>query len=277
MRKFVARRGLFVGLMLGLSVAMWPTLSTADAPVLSRVIASDVLRVGMSADQPPFTFRSKAGSIIGFDVELAEAMAFAMHLDLEIVEMPFGELLIAVQSGRVDMVMSGVAITPERARNVTFIGPYAMLAKSLLTTARVKNAQISISDFNHSEVRVVALENSTSARFVEQHLPAASLYTIRHYNAGIQELLSGKIDAMVADIPILKLSMLRNPAAGLGVIEPPIAVEPIGIVIAAHDTQFANLVRNFLTAFEKTGHTRALRKRWLERDDWITAAEPNQE
>jgi len=263
---------LLAGLFLVLVAALLPVAAVAESPVLSEVIANDILRVGMSADQPPFTFRSRTGSVVGFDVELARAMAVAMNLELKIVEIPFGELLIALEQERVDMVMSGVAITPQRASKVTFIGPYTLSAKSLLTTARVKEAEISTAEFNHPEVRVVALENSTSALFVEQNLPEASLYAIEYYDEGIQELLSGKIDAMVADIPILKLAMLRNPEAGLGIIEPPIAVEPIGIAIPGNDAQFANLVRNFLTAFEKTGLTSALRKRWLENDDWIAAA-----
>ena len=272
MHNSLKQRGLLAGLFLVLIAALLPVAAVAESPVLSEVIANDILRVGMSADQPPFTFRSRTGSVVGFDVELAQAMAVAMNLELKIVAIPFGELLTALEQGRVDMVMSGVAITPQRASKVTFIGPYTLSAKSLLTTARVKEAEISTAEFNHPEVRVVALENSTSALFVEQNLPEASLYAIEYYDEGIQELLSGKIDAMVADIPILKLAMLRNPEAGLGIIEPPIAVEPIGIAIPGNDAQFANLVRNFLTAFEKTGLTSALRKRWLENDDWIAAA-----
>lgn len=272
MLKFIKQSSVLLGLLFGLVVALLPVASVADTSVLAAVIERDALRVGMSADQPPFTFRSRTGSVVGFDVELAQAMAVAMNLELRIVEIPFGELLIALEQGRVDMVMSGVAITPQRASKVAFIGPYTLSAKSLLTTARVKQAEISTAEFNHPEVRVVALENSTSALFVEQNLPEASLYAIKYYNEGIQELLSGKIDAMVADIPILKLAMLRNPEAGLGIIEPPIAVEPIGIAIPGNDAQFANLVRNFLTAFEKTGLTSALRQRWLESDDWIAAA-----
>ena len=272
MLKFIKQSSVLLGLLFGLVVALLPVASVADTSVLAAVIERDALRVGMSADQPPFTFRSRTGSVVGFDVELAQAMAVAMNLELRIVEIPFGELLIALEQGRVDMVMSGVAITPQRASKVAFIGPYTLSAKSLLTTARVKQAEISTAEFNHPEVRVVALENSTSALFVEQNLPEAALYAIKYYNEGIQELLSGKIDAMVADIPILKLAMLRNPEAGLGIIEPPIAVEPIGIAIPGNDAQFANLVRNFLTAFEKTGLTSALRQRWLESDDWIAAA-----
>ena len=117
----------------------------------------------------------------------------------------------------------------------------------------------------------MALKNSTSESFVQRNLPDASLHTIANYDEGIQQLLTGEIDAMVADIPILKLSMLRNPTAGLGIIEPPLAVEPIGIAIPNNDAQFANLVRNYLSAFEKTGLTTRLRQQWFEDDSWVAA------
>ena len=122
---------LLAGLFLVLVAALLPVAAVAESPVLSEVIANDILRVGMSADQPPFTFRSRTGSVVGFDVELARAMAVAMNLELKIVEIPFGELLIALEQERVDMVMSGVAITPQRASKVAFIGPYTLSAKSL--------------------------------------------------------------------------------------------------------------------------------------------------
>jgi polar amino acid transport system substrate-binding protein len=264
-------RGLILRTLAALLALTLSGASLASSPVLGRVVDSGVLRVGMSADQPPFNFRNRAKTVIGFDAELAQAMAGAMQVELQIVEIPFGDLLEALAGGKVDMVMSGMAITPERSRQVRFIGPYTMSGKSMLTTSRVKGVVKDPAQFNDPGIRVVALRNSTSEVFVQRNLPRASLATITYYNEGIEQLLTGEIDAMVADIPILKLSMLRNPGAGLGIIEPPIAVEPIGIAIPDNDAQFANLVRNFLSAFEKTGLTNKLRKKWFEQDDWVAA------
>jgi len=271
MLKFLTKLKSASYVIAGLLVLSLSGLSYAANPVLGRVVESGVLRVGMSGEQPPFNFRTRSKSVIGFDVDLAEELARAMNVKLDIVEIPFGDLLAALLDGRVDMVMSGMSITPKRSRQVSFVGPYTLSGKSLLTTARVKDAAIEVSEFNDSNVRVVALKNSTSETFVRHNLPEASLHTIANYNEGIQQLLTGEIDAMVADIPILKLSMLRNPTAGLGIIEPPLAVEPIGIAIPNNDAQFANLVRNYLSALDKTGLTKQLRQKWFENDSWLAA------
>lgn len=275
MHRFLANfksvRHVVARLAAGLFALCLPGLSFAASPVLDRVIDSGVLRIAMSADQPPYNFRSKDKSVIGFDVDLARGLAGAMRVKLEIVEVPFGDLLAVLIDDKADMVISGMAITPQRSLRVSFVGPYTMSGKSMLTTARVKNAVEDGSVFNKPEIRVVALRNSTSETFVQHNLPEASLHTIGNYNEGIQMLLTGEIDAMVADIPILKLSMLRNPEAGLGIIDPPLAVEPVGIAIPGNDRQFQNLVRNYLNAIEKTGLINSLRQKWFEDDSWIAA------
>ena len=109
------------------------SFAASDSPVLDRVIDFKVLKVGMSGNQPPMNTNSRSGQLIGFDVDLARALAGAMGARLEIVTMPFGELLKALDDEKVDMVMSGMAITAERSRNHTFVGPYMMSGKSILT------------------------------------------------------------------------------------------------------------------------------------------------
>jgi ABC-type amino acid transport substrate-binding protein len=69
---------------------------TAQAPVLNRVVKSGTLRVGMSANQPPLNVKSKSGQMIGLEVDLANGLAYALGLELEIVQTPFGQLLGAV-------------------------------------------------------------------------------------------------------------------------------------------------------------------------------------
>lgn len=267
MSKFLTKTRWVVTTALGLLVLCLAGMSQAG-PALQRVIAGDTLRVAMSVDQPPFNMRSRDKSVIGFDVDLAQALADAMRVELEIVEIPFGDLLASLAEGKVDMVISGVTITADRSKQVSFVGPYTLSGKSILTTARIKKVVTDGSEFNDPEIRVVALNNSTSERFVRESLPQAFLHTIPNYNEGIQLLLTGQIDAMVADMPILKLSMLRYPDAGLGLIEPPLSIEPIGIAIARGDRQFHNLVRNYLTTLEKTGLTTHLHQKWFEDNSW---------
>lgn len=243
----------------------------AASPVLDRVQKNGVLRVAMSGDQPPFNAVSRDKSLIGFDVDLANAMAGAMKVKVEIVQMPFGDLMAALQSGKADMILSGMAITPERTQEVSFVGPYMMSGKSILVTAAAQAKVKTGADFNKPEITLLALENSTSQTFVERKLPNAKLKTIANYEEGVKMLIDGKADAMVADMPACKLSILRNPGAGLAVLEPPLSIEPVGIAVSSKDAQFQNLVRNYLTTFEKIGLTTQLRQKWFENSSWIAA------
>jgi len=246
-----------------------PAMAWSQSPVLDRVVENGVLRVAMSVDQPPFNMRNRANTIIGFDVDLAQALATAMQVKLEIVELPFARLLPAVVEGKADVAISGITITPERTREVSFVGPYTLSGKSMLTTERIKNVVKTGAEFNDPEIRIVALKDSTSESFVERKLPQATLHTIPNYNEGIQMLLTGRVDAMVADSPILQLSMLRYPDAELGIVEPQLSVEPLGLAIARNDAQFENLLRNYLHGFEKAGLIPTLRKKWFEDNSWI--------
>jgi polar amino acid transport system substrate-binding protein len=246
-----------------------PGSALAASPVLDRIVEKGVLRVAMSTTQPPYNIRARDKTVIGFDVDLAQALADAMSVQLEIVEIPFGNLLETLADDKVDMVISGLSITPERSRKVSFVGPYNLSGKSMLTTARIKGVVTDGTQFNDPDIQIVALENSTSESFVQRNLEDASLHTVPNYDQGIEMLLTGRVDVMVADIPILKLSMLRYPDAGLGIIEPPLSVEPIGIAIGRQDQPLENLLRNYLAAFEKTGLIAALQKKWFEDNSWI--------
>jgi polar amino acid transport system substrate-binding protein len=257
--------------MAGLFALFLAGTALAATPILDRVVDNGVLKVAMSAQQPPFNMRSQDKSLMGFDVDLAQSLAESMQVKLEIVQIPFGELLAGLAAGKADMVISGMTITPERTREVSFIGPYTLSGKSMLTTARIKGVVKDTAEFNNSEIRMVALKNSTSESFVKRNFPAAELHTIANYNEGIQMLLTGRIDAMVADIPILKLSMLRYPDAELSMIEPPLSIEPIGIAIPRNDQQFENLIRNYMFSMENNGLTARLHKKWFEDNSWIAS------
>ena len=132
---------------------VFPIHSMADS-TLQRVIDFKVLRVGMSANQPPMTMTNREGGLMGFDVDLAKALAMAMKVKLDIKTMPFGELMMALEEDKIDMVISGMSITPERTELVSFVGPYMMSGKSILTKNSVLGKITSTEEFNRLPVVV---------------------------------------------------------------------------------------------------------------------------
>jgi ABC-type amino acid transport substrate-binding protein len=106
---------------------------------------------------------------------------------------------------------------------------------------------------------------------VEKNLPDGKLVKIKDYDEGVKMVLDGKVDAMVADMPICVLSVLRYPDAGLTTLKRPMTVEPVGIVVPSSDPQLLTLLDNYLEALEGMGYMAELRKVWLQDGSWIAA------
>lgn len=247
-------------LLLGLS-----GIVQAAGPVLDGVVERGVLRVAMSGNQQPFNFvYGKHDAVIGFDVDLAEQLAKLIEVELEIVKLPFGQLIGALESGRADMIISGMTITAARTRNVTFVGPYMLSGKSMLATPRTAAQLKSEGGLDSPDIRLVALDGSTSEALIRRDMPKVSLVKVEDYDAGLKLLFGGQASGMVADLPILAMANQRNREAGLVLVRPPLSIEPLGIVIARGDDQLENLLRNYLAVFEKTGLLLDLHKKWFE-------------
>lgn len=244
-------------------------LQAAESPVLDRVLQNRELRVGTSGDQAPFNAINKEGELIGLEVDLARMLAEAMNVSLTLMSIPFPDLLPALKEGEVDMVLSGIAITPERSRNVAFIGPYLLSGKSVLTDSETLLNMERPRDLNKPELTLVALENSTSQRYLERVAPKAKHITTKDYDAAVKMILDDSADAMIADMPICVLTVLRNPNKDLATPSSPLNVEPIGVALSAEDLRFQNLISNYIQTFEMTGLLDELRKKWLEDSSWV--------
>ncbi len=264
----ITRRGALT-LLTGLLVALpLGSAAAADAPVLSRISESGTLRVGMSAGQPPFNFTSREGKTIGMDVDLAGLLALALHVDLEIVDMPFGELLPALEGGKVDLVISGMTATLPRNMRAAFVGPYHVTGKSILARTETL-AALGTEELGETELKVAALAGSTSADFVKMVAPNAKLTTTKDYNGAIDLLLANKVDLFVADASIIMLSMMRWPDAGLVAANKPLTIEPIGIAVPANDPLLLNLVQNYMRAMEASGVLEQLNNKWFQDASWL--------
>ena len=246
------------------------TQAAVNNDVMSDIIDSGILKVAMSGEQPPYNVKDRNKNLMGFDVDLARALANEMKVELEIVEVPFGKLLTTLNSGKADMIISGMAITALRSQQATFIGPYNISGKSMLSTREVMD-RVAKEGFNNPSTRIIALEGSTSQMFVKEKIPKSSLTAISNYEAGVKLLLAGEADVLVADMAICKLSVLRNPGTGLVTSSKPLSIEPLGIAIALNNPKLENLVRNYLNTYEKMGMIDALQKKWFENSNWIVA------
>jgi len=266
MKRLLTSALLCLTLMVGLVI---PAMAADGSAVIKRVVDSGELRVGMSGNQPPFVVKSKDGNLIGYEVDLANMLAEAMGAEAKIVEKPFGQLLTALEKGEVDVVMSGMTMTPARNARVAFVGPYIVSGKSILTKDSTVAAMQEAEQLDNSSVSLVALENSTSQKWVERLMPSAKLVTASNYDDAVNMVIDDKVSAMVADMPICAISVLRHKDKGLVMTAEPLSIEPIGIALAPGDSLLLNMVENYLGALEILGVFDALENKWFGDASWM--------
>jgi polar amino acid transport system substrate-binding protein len=256
-----------LAVILATALAVTWTATAVAGPVLDKILKKGELIVGLTGNQPPLSARNKKGKIIGMDVALAEMVATNMGVKLKLVTMPFSELLPSLEAGRVDMVMSGMTITPDRNLKVAFVGPYYISGKGVITKTRTVAALQNAEGLNRSKFRVAALKGSTSQKLVEKTAPKAKLTTTRSYDEAVEMLLNDKIDVVVADYPFCALTAYRYSDKGLIAGDMRLTYEPLGIAMK-EDTLLINWMRNFITSLEGSGALDRLRNHWFNEDVW---------
>jgi polar amino acid transport system substrate-binding protein len=252
-----------------LLLAMVISISGMAQKTLSKIIKNGEIRVGMTGNQPPFTMKAKNGELIGYEVDLATALAENMGVELKLVEMPFAELMTALSEGKVDAVMSGMTITPERNLNALFAGPHMLSGKSILTKSKVLAEISEAEEINKGQYKVVCLKGSNSEKFVTTFMPNAEMIPVEKYDMGVDMVINDQADAMVADYPICVVTLLRNPDMGLATLDTPLTIEPIGIALPPGDAQFLNLVDNYIASLQLSGAMSLLQTVWFDDGSWL--------
>jgi polar amino acid transport system substrate-binding protein len=237
---------------------------------LQQILDRGEIRVGLSGNQPPLNMQTKQGEIVGLEVDLIEALADAMGLEVRLVLKPFAELLPALERNEVDLVISGMTITPARNARVAFAGPYLVSGKSVLSKSKeITNAE-SPAELDDARRSYAALASSTSQDFVERRLSQAKLVTTPDLDTAVRMVLDDEVDALIVDYPSCMFATLRHPEDGLSCLLPPLTIEPLGIALPADDPLFVNLVDNYLGTMADTALLARFRVKWFSDGSWIS-------
>ena len=235
--------------------------------VLEGILKKGELVVGISGDQPPLNATTKDGTVIGLDADIAQAIATSMSVKIRFSRMPFAELLPALQAGKVDMIVSGMTMTPDRNLKVAFVGPYYISGKGILT--KLKSLELLKKDgVNSEKFKVATLKGSTSQYIVEKAAPKAKLTLAASYDEALNLLFQDKVDAVIADYPYCAYVVTRYPDKGLALGESKLSFEPLGIAVR-EDTLWINGLENFIRMLVASGDMNALQDKWFRNGAWI--------
>lgn len=260
---------LMIGCLLTGCAEMSQATKASSSPVMDRIISRGELRVGISGDMPPMNLLTKDDKIIGMDADVATLIADAMGVKMSVQRIDFNGLMPALESGRIDMIVSNMTMTPDRNLKAAFVGPYITSGKAFLTKRSSIAQARGLPDVNSPQYTFVALKGSTSEAVIVKGAPQAKHLTAATQNDAIQMVIDGRADAMIADLPICVVAVYRHPAAGLVSVVTPITYEPIGIAVPKGDPHLLNWLGNFLQGLEKAGYLHDLKQKWFAQPTWL--------
>jgi len=235
----------------------------SSSPVLDRIQKSGKLVVGTSANMPLMSEKMATGEVVGFDIDMATALAQSMGVKLEIKVIPFDQLVPALEQGKVDAVFSNMTMTVERNMHVAFAGPYFVSGKCLITKEEDVAKKSDTSELKAEDISIAVVRGSTSEDFVKELLPALKRVPVTTVDKGTDLVDSGKAKAMMTDFPICLSVMKRYPDKGFQSVVSLLTYEPIGIALPAGDPLFINLAENFVKRAEGVGLNQELALKWF--------------
>ncbi len=214
----------------------------------------------MDLSYPPFEMRDTSGAPAGVSVDLAKAFAEYLHRPVQIENIPFAGLVPALKTGRVDVVISSMTATPERAQSIDFSEPYLRTGLCLLVGA--KTGIQSIEDADRDGKSVAVVKGTTGQIYATRTLKKARLLVLDQPAPCVLEVVQGKADAFIFDQMTTLQNWRRNPETTRAVLTP-FQAETWAVGLRKGNDALRAQVNAFLDEFRKSGGFDKLGDKWL--------------
>lgn len=222
--------------------------------------AEKVLKIGTNADFAPFEFQDVNGKeYIGFDMDLIRAVAKEMGYKAEISNINFDGLIPALESGNIDVIISGMTINDERKKKVNFSAPYY---KSGLTII-VKDDNTEIAEFKDLAGKRVAVQIGTTSAAEVKKIEGV---IVKEYNSSadtFMELKAGGVDAVVNDRPVNDYYIMKSGVKNVKALPDLLTSEDYGIAVNKKNEALLKEVNTALEKLQKNGDYDKIFKKWF--------------
>ncbi len=193
------------------STSSQQTTTTSNNDELKKIKQKGTLVVGTSADYPPYEFTTKENGqtkIVGFEMEMAKQIAKDLGVKLVIKNMQFDSLLVALETGKVDVIISGMSPTAERKKSVAFSKIYYTGAPYLVINKADMAKYDAINDFK--DKKVGAQNGSLFYDLIKTSMPDSQRKGLGKLSDLILSLQSHKIDGILMDEATAKAYIESN-------------------------------------------------------------------
>jgi polar amino acid transport system substrate-binding protein len=248
----------------GLMLTACSSSSNTTAPVTTTPPVTTVpplkVRVATDATWAPFEYiDDQTKQIVGFDIDVLNAIAAKENLDIEYINVAFDPLLAGMAQSMYDAAISSITITADRAKDMLFSDPY--FAAGQIITVQKSNTTVTSKD--NLTGKVGAQLGTTGAMEVAK-ITGAELKTYDDIGLAFQDLMNGQIVAVVCDNPVAMGYVGQNPDK-LKMVGGVFTDENYGIAVAKGKTDLLAKINAGIAEIKKEGLIETLTTKWLQK------------
>ncbi|MBO4131127.1 transporter substrate-binding domain-containing protein [Streptococcus suis] len=196
--------------------------STSSQSALDKIKEKGTLVVATSPDYAPFEFQALVdgkNEVVGADIILAQKIADELGVKLEVSAMSFDNVLSSVQNGKADIAIAGLSYSEERAKVFDFSESYYQISDVLLIKKDSANSLTSIDAMSGKTLAVQ--KGSTQEAYAQENISQANLISLTLMGEAVNELKSGKVDAILMDSPVAAGYVSQNSDLAVASVEFP--------------------------------------------------------
>ena len=192
--------------------------TSSNTSALDTIKSKGKLVIGTSADYPPYEFHKEIDGkdqIVGFDIEIAKQLAKDLGVELEIKDMAFDGLLVALQADKIDMVFAGMTPTDERKQNADFSEIYYTATHRFIVRSGDETSITKIEDLKGKKIGVQ--KGSIQEGIAKDNFDAANIKSLDKVTDLVLDLKNNKVDAVLAELPVAQINVQKN--QGIAIVD----------------------------------------------------------
>jgi len=220
-----------------------------------------VLRVGTSADYPPLAFIQDQ-QLMGAEIDLAHTLATALGKELKVVEMNWNELIPALETGRIDIIMAGLSITEARKMRVAFSDPYLETGQMALYRRGDSERYASKDSIVKHHPAIGVQPNTTGDAYVQKNMPTARRVPLLKPQDAPFHLKNRNIDVFIHDGPAI-MWLAGTHESSCTLLPEPLNKEWLAWAVSPERPELLRQVNQWLAERKQDGTLARILTRWL--------------
>jgi len=235
--------------------------------VIETIKKRGVLRVGLSTFVP-WAMRDVNGDLIGFEVDVATKLAEDMGVQIEFVPTAWDGIIPALISGKFDVIIGGMSITPARNLTVNFTAPYAGSSLGVMASIRASKDLEWPDDYNDPSVTFACRRGGTPCQYIQERFTNATVRQFDDQNQVLQEVLNGNANAMISSQPLPAFTIYDNPEVVFAPTDETIRPSAEGFAVRKGDPDALNFFNNWILVNTNNGFLEKRHDYWFGGRPW---------